>query len=132
METELQAQPVSNEVILEQLKQLQQKLASLSTTKSRQSKADPSRKYVLLSEKLNSWGKIPQQQADLATILSSSMEVGKEYTEPEVFAILNEHKEQFPSLAKSRQTVEYLFRYYRGLKLDGPHAGFVAREFIRG
>ena len=37
----------------------------------------------------------------------------------------------YPSLFKSTQDVTYLFRYYRGLKNDGKHAGFIARDFLR-
>ena len=94
-------------------------------------KANASRKYVLLDKELKSWGKVPQQQADLAAIMAESMEVGKEYTKAEVFDMLMEKSAEYNSLLGSKQDPTYLFRYYRGLKNDGKHAGFVARNFLR-
>ena len=94
-------------------------------------KANASRKYVLLDKELKSWGKVPQQQADIAKLLGVNMEVGKEYTEAEVFDMLMEKSAEYNSLLGSKQDPTYLFRYYRGLKNDGKHAGFVARNFLR-
>lgn len=94
-------------------------------------KPSASRKYVLLDAALKSWGKVPQQQADLAKVLSDNLEVGKEYTEGEVFDVLIEKTANVPSIAGSKQDPTYLFRYYRGLGNDGKHAGFIARDFIR-
>jgi hypothetical protein len=37
----------------------------------------------------------------------------------------------FKSITSSVQDPTYLLRYYRGLKNDGKHAGFVARDFLR-
>jgi len=94
-------------------------------------KANASRKYVLLDKELKSWGKVPQQQADIAKLLGANMEVGKEYTESEVFDMLMEKSAEYNSLLSSKQDPTYLFRYYRGLKNDGKHAGFIARGFLR-
>lgn len=91
---------------------------------------DPSRKYVLLSKTLESWGRVPQQQRDIATLLSQLMTVNQEYTEAEVFAAITDYACEFDSLRKSVQHPTYLFTYYRGLKNDGKHAGFVARNFL--
>ena len=89
------------------------------------------RKYVLLDQQLKSWGKVPQQQQDIARILSTNFEVGKEYTEAEVFETLTKEGNKFESIRTSVQDPTYLFRYYRGLKNDGKHAGFVARNFVK-
>ncbi len=94
-------------------------------------KPQAGRKYVLLANKLNSWGKVPDQQRDIAKVMVNNMEVGKEYTEAEVFELMNEQAVMYPSVANSVQDPTYLFRYYRGLKNDGKHAGFVGRDFIR-
>jgi hypothetical protein len=94
-------------------------------------KANASRKYVLLDKELKSWGKVPQQQADIAKLLGVNMEVGKEYTEAEVFDMLMEKSAEYNSLLSSKQDPTYLFRWYRGLKNDGKHAGFIARGFLR-
>lgn len=95
------------------------------------SKVDPNRKYVLLTKSLESWGKVPQQQADIAKILTSTMEVGVHYTEQEVFAKVTAGAPLFQSISKSVQDPTYLFRYYRGLKRDETHGGFVARNFLK-
>lgn len=97
----------------------------------RPGKADPTRKYKLLSSSLESWGRIPQQQADIATLLTKNMVVGTAYTEKEVFDIIVDGVGEYPSLYGSTQDPTYLFRYYRGLKNDGKHAGFVSRNFIQ-
>ena len=94
-------------------------------------KANASRKYVLLDKELKSWGKVPQQQADIAKLLGVNMEVGKEYTEAEVFDMLMEKSAEYASLRNSKQDPTYLFRSYRGLKNDGKHAGLIARNFLR-
>jgi hypothetical protein len=87
-------------------------------------------KYVRLKEVMDNFGNVPQQQKDLAQILTF-MEVGKEYTEAEVFAVLQDKRASFNSLASAKQDVTYLFRYYRGLKNDGKYAGFIARNYLR-
>jgi hypothetical protein len=94
-------------------------------------KPDPNKKYILLSKELKSWGKVPKQQAEIAQLLGQLLTVGQEYTEAEVFAALEDYACEFPSITNSVQDPTYLFRYYRGLKNDGKHAGFVARDFIR-
>ena len=94
-------------------------------------KANASRKYVLLDKELKSWGKVPQQQADLAAIMAESMEVGSEWTEEELFDLVATSAKEYASLHNSKQDPTYLFRYYRGLKNDGVHAGFIARGFLR-
>ena len=91
---------------------------------------DPNRRYVRLGP-LATWGKIPQQQKDLADMLTESMDIGKEWTEEEVFTLLEENVAEKDSLAKSCQSVSYLFCYYRGLKNDSKHAGFISRGFLR-
>lgn len=94
-------------------------------------KPSAGRKYVLLDKVLKNWGKVPQQQADIAKILADNFEVGKEYGEAEVFDVLMDKSSEFVSLANSRQDPTYLFRYYRGLGNNGKHAGLVARDFLR-
>jgi hypothetical protein len=90
------------------------------------------RKYVLLSKSLQDWGKVPQQQKDLASIISKSFEVGQEVSEEEVFSKVTEESTQYASLATSVQHPTYLLAYYRGLdKKDGKHAGFVRRNFFQ-
>jgi hypothetical protein len=95
-------------------------------------KAQAGRKYVLLSKSLANWGKVPQQQQDLATILASNFEVGVEVAEDEVFAKVVEHASSYPSLASSVQNPAYVMKYYLGLdKRDGRHAGFIRRGFVQ-
>ena len=96
----------------------------------RPGKAAEDRKYVRLGT-LETWGKVPQQQYDIAKILTATMEVGKEYTEAEVFGFLVDGAEKYNSITRSVQDPTYLFRYYRGLKNDGKHGGFVARGFLK-
>lgn len=74
--------------------------------------------------------KIPQQQRDLAAILTAGMTANEVYTEAQVFELLNREYTKYDSLRNSRQSVETLFRYYRNLKEDLPHAGFEARGFL--
>lgn len=109
------------------------KVGNVSKEKKNQKpgKANASRKYVLLNKKMADWGKVPQQQHDLADLLSKGMEVGKEYSEPEVFNMLIDGAGDYPSIYSSVQDPTYLFRYYRGLKNDGKHASFIARNFLR-
>ena len=94
-------------------------------------KADPNRRYTLLTTVLRGGMLIPHQQADIAKILVGSMTVGKEYTEQEVFDFLIDGCGEFVSLTKSVQDVTYLFKFYRGVKKAGKYLGFVARGFIR-
>ena len=94
-------------------------------------KANASRKYVLLDKELKSWGKVPQQQADIAKLLGVNMEVGSEWTEEELFDLVATGAKEYASLRNSTQDPTYLFRYYRGLKNDGKYAGFIARNFLR-
>jgi ribosomal protein L29 len=108
-------------------------VGSKETVKKNQKpgKPDPNRKYVLMCKTMPNWGKIPQQQADVADILSKNMEVGKEYSEAEVFNMLINNGVEYPSIAKSVQDPTYLFRFYRGLKNDGQRGGYTARNFLR-
>ena len=94
-------------------------------------KPDPNRKYILMCKTMPNWGKIPQQQADVADILSKNMEVGTEYSEVEVFNMLINNGVEYPSIAKSVQDPTYLFRFYRGLKNDSQRGGYIARNFLR-
>lgn len=91
----------------------------------------PTAKYVLLSNKLENWGKVPQQQQDIADILINNMEVNVPYTEAQVFNMLVSECGEYLSLCNSKQDVTYLFKYYRGLKKIAKHAGFIARNFIQ-
>ena len=135
-----------DEKILAEVARLQAELAALknggaSTTvevkkesnvkkNQKPGKADPNRKYVRLGE-FKTWGSVPQQQLDLAKILAESMDLGAEWTEEEVFELVKDSAKEHESLRKSKQDPTYLFRYYRGLKNDGKHAGFIARGFLR-
>ena len=88
-------------------------------------------KYVLLTENLASWGRVPQQQADVADILARSFPLNEPVSEADVFEAVTLLAKHYPALAKSRQHPTYVFKYYRGLKNDGKHAGFVARGFLK-
>ena len=96
----------------------------------RRVKSNPDRKYVRLGE-LKTWGKVPQQQADLAAIMAESMDLGAEWTEEELFCLIEDSAKEHESLRKSEQHPTYLFTYYRGLKNDGKYAGFIGRGFLR-
>lgn len=87
-------------------------------------------KYVRLGA-LDTFGKVPQQQRDIAAILEKEMPVGEEFTEAQVFEIVTKRAVDFASLRGSKQDPTYIFRYYRGLKNDGTHSGFVGRKFLR-
>jgi len=89
------------------------------------------RVYVLLTKELPSWGKVPRQQADMAQILASNFEVGKPVPEAELFAALERERQAYESLRISKQPTSALFRYYRGLKPEKNHAGYIARNFLR-
>ena len=93
-------------------------------------KASADRKYTRVGE-LKTFGKVPQQQADLAAIMVESMDVDAEWTEEELFDLVTTSAKEYASLRNSKQDPTYLFRYYRGLKNDGVHAGFIARGFLR-
>jgi hypothetical protein len=95
-------------------------------------KPSATRKYVLLSKQMKDWGKVPQQQRDIASILAENLEVGKEYTEVEVASVIMAEASKYPQLANSKMDPTYIFRYYRGLgDKDGKHAGYIKRDFIR-
>ena len=63
--------------------------------------------------------------------MAESMDVGSEWTEEELFDLIVTGAKEYASLRNSTQDPTYLFRYYRGLKNDGKHAGFIARGFLR-
>ena len=146
IEEEEEVTMTEDEKILAEVARLQAELAALknggaSTTvevkkesnvkkNQKPGKADPNRKYVRLGE-FKTWGSVPQQQLDLAKILAESMDLGAEWTEEEVFELVKDSAKEHESLRKSKQDPTYLFRYYRGLKNDGKHAGFIARGFLR-
>ncbi len=116
-----------------EFKKLQAELAELKTkpvSKNHKAGIPKNTSYERLGP-LSMAGKVPQQQRDIATILEGKMLLGEKFTEAEVFAMLNEGMDAYPSLKNSKQDVTYLFRYYRGLKADAPHAGFIARDFLR-
>jgi hypothetical protein len=135
----LYQQHLTKEEIVARIAEATKQIAELKgervkdTTKKnkRPGKPDANRKYVLLSKKMESWGRVPQQQADIAKILAHYMEVNKEYTEAEVFGFLVDGCGEYESIYKAKQDPTYLFRYYRGLKKDAKHAGFIARNFIQ-
>ena len=88
-------------------------------------------RYVLLEKSLRSWGCVPEQQANLAKILSENFEVGKEFSQVELDVVLRREQAKYPQLRRSIQDVMVLFLYYKGLgKRDGKHAGFIARDFL--
>jgi len=114
----------------EELKQLKE--GGSKVPKNKQPvRAQAGRTYVLLNKSLANWGKVPQQQADIAALMAESMEVGKEWTEEELFSLITEYAHEKKSLAGSVQHPTYLFTWYRGLKNDGKYAGFIARNFVR-
>ena len=114
----------------EELKQLKE--GGSKVPKNKQPvRAQAGRTYVLLSKSLANWGRVPQQQADIAALMAESMEVGKEWTEEELFSLITEYAHEKKSLAGSVQHPTYLFTWYRGLKNDGKYAGFIARNFVR-
>lgn len=126
--------------LYEKIAELERRLAKAEETKKEvenvtkknqaTSKPKEGRKYVLLSKTLESWGKVPQQQRDIADLLSKHMDLKVEYTEKQVFDMLIDHAGDYPSLSTSVQDPTYLFRYYRGLKKDAKYGGYVARNFI--
>lgn len=135
-----------NDALMQQIQELRQKLMDLEAKDREESEVTATlevaknkrpgnpkegRKYVRLGS-LATYGKVPQQQMDIARILTENMEVGKEYTEAEVFNFLVDGCGEYNSLYTSKQDVTYLFRYYRGLNLkDGKHYGFIKRGFLR-
>jgi hypothetical protein len=126
------AETVDNAVLMEKIADLQKQMAQLKAAPKNQRPgvAKDKNHYKLLTKVLEPWGNVPQQQKDIAKILAGSMELGREYTESEVFAFLVDGAGEFPSITRSKQDVTYLFRYYRGLKKDAKYAGFVARNFL--
>ncbi len=125
--------------LMQQLAEMQKQLDALKTSKPTAfkgkknhvvGKPQADRVYVLLKKTMPSWGKVPQQQADLATILSMSLETDVKYSEEHVFNIILDQAPHYPSLAGSKQDPTYLFRYYRGLKVSATHAGFIGRNFL--
>lgn len=128
---------VEKEALLTQIAELKGELSRITEKKDtmkknqKPGKASPTRKYVLLAKSLDKWGTVPQQQSDIATLLNGYLVAGTEYTEQEVFDALIDGSGEFKSLYSSKQDPTYLFRYYRGLKNDGKHAGFIARGFLK-
>lgn len=128
---------MTNEELQQQIAELSAQVAQLKNEQSAVKKnhkpgvANASRKYVLLTKTLSTWGKVPQQQKDIADLLSKHMVVGQEYSEQEVFDLMIDQSGEYPSITSSKQDATYLFRYYRGLKNDGKHAGLIARDFLR-
>ena len=128
--------PIVNEdrdaQIRAQIAETQAALAALKApaNKSHRAQKPKNQVWVRLGE-LKTFGKVPQQQKDLAAILVQKMEVGVQYSEEEVFNFTTECAANYPSLVKSTMHCTYLLRYYRGLKHEGNHAGFIARGFLR-
>ena len=95
-------------------------------------KPSATRNYVLLSKSLNSWGKVPAQQAEIAKVIANNFEVGVLIPEAKLFAVVEEAGSTMGSFRASMQSPSYVFTYYRGLgKKDGKHAGYIARDFLR-
>ena len=91
-----------------------------------------SRKYVLLSKKMDMSGKVPQQQEDLASIISKHFNVNEPFSEQELWNTLVDQAGEYKSLYSSKQHITYLFAYYRGYDLkDGKHLSFIRRNFLR-
>jgi hypothetical protein len=138
-ESDIFAKLAALQAILEELKSQKPTPAATPITSAvkdttpknkRAVKPEPGRKYVRLGP-LDTFGRVPQQQADIAAILTESMEIGAEWTEEELFLLVTDSAVEHDSIAKSVQHPIYLFTYYRGLKNDGKHAGFIARNFLR-
>ncbi len=132
------AKEVTKEELMEQIMQLKSQLETVKEKKEivkknhKMSKASATRKYVLLTKSLANWGVIPQQQSDIATLLTRRFTPGQEYSEQEVFDALVDDSGEYKSLYTSKQDPTYLFRYYRGLDMkDGKHAGFIKRGFLK-
>jgi len=89
------------------------------------------RKYVLQSKSLATWGKVPQQQLDIADILTRHFDVGVSVDEAEVFAKVAEQAPMYPHLATSVQDSTYLLKYYLNLSAKNNHAGLVARGLVQ-
>lgn len=123
-------EPTTNDQLLAAMKLLQEQIIKLRKAPKNQVAGTPGNKTYARKGNLNTEGKIPQQQADLSKILVNNMAVGEKFTEAQVFAFLQKDYSDYPSLLNSKQDVTYLFKYYRGLKRDGKHAGFVARDFL--
>lgn len=123
-------EPTTNDQLLAAMKLLQEQIIELRKAPKNQVAGTPGNKTYARKGNLNTEGKIPQQQADLSKILVNNMPVGEKFTEAQVFAFLQKDYSDYPSLLNSKQDVTYLFKYYRGLKRDGKHAGFVARDFL--
>jgi hypothetical protein len=130
-------------VVMAELQALKQARQETATTEKKETKMTvkknhqpvkpkADRKYVILSNSLAKWGTVPQQQADLADIITSAYNIADVVSEAELFDTITDCAEQYPSLAASVQHPTYLFAYYRGLdKKDLKHAGFIKREFLR-
>jgi hypothetical protein len=130
------APATDKDALLAQVAELRAKIAEVAKSAVKKNHVAPKpiagRRYVLLAKSLASWGKVPQQQADIATILSKNFEVGIEVPETEVLARVAIEATNYPSLAKSVQDPGYLLRYYLGLdKKDGKHAGYIKRNFVQ-
>ena len=123
-----------NPDVMKLLAELQAELAELREAPPKNQRpgvAGERNVYVRLGE-LKTYGRVPQQQADIAKILTSEMVLNQQYSEAEVFNFLINGCGEFRSLYTSKQDVTYLFKYYRGLnKKDGKHEGFVKRGFLQ-
>lgn len=128
-ESEVPAPP-TNEQLLALVKDLQRQIEDARKAPKNQVPGKAGNSTYMRKGPMSFEGKVPQQQADLAKILTNRMPTGETFSEAQVFGFLQEDYLEFPSLANSRQDVTYLFRYYRGLKKEGKHAGFVARDFL--
>ncbi len=116
-----------------EFKKMQEELAALKSSgvaKNHKAGIPKTTKYVRLGT-MKTFGRVPQQQADIASILTAAMPIGEEFTEEQVFKLVVDGAPNYPQLRNSRQHPTYLFRYYRGLKSDGKHAGMIARDFLK-
>jgi hypothetical protein len=94
--------------------------------------AKSGRTYQRLSAALADWGKVPQQQADLAKLFAEACEVGKAVSEEALYAYLTSNGDRFESLRKSTMSATYLWSYYRSFsKKDQVHGSFIRRNYLR-
>jgi hypothetical protein len=102
------------------------------TTSPRAVRPQAGRRYLCLVPHLPAWGKVPQQQADLAALFLEVAKQGESVSEEALFAHLIAGASRFESLRKSRQHPTYLWSYYRSFdKKDNKHGSFIKRGLFR-
>jgi hypothetical protein len=133
--TQVAVDQESINALISQMIKMQERIEELSKVQAKSPasvKLDTTKKYERLGE-LDGKGSVPQQQKDIATVLSLGMELDTKYSEEDMVGMLEECKSQFTSLLGSKQPLVRLLRYYLG-NLNNPgkpnHYGFVERGFI--